>query len=222
MRLINYVLTRLLYAIPVLLGVTLLVFLISHAIPGDPARMMAGQRRRGSRRKYPPVAGSGPAAPSSFSATWSAWPRDLDIHPEPAPGPGRRRDFFPATLDSAGEHGILRRDGPAARILSAIRRNRPIDHIARVFSVVGVSMPVFWLGLMLLLLFYRTLGWLPGSGRLDMALNPPAYVTGIYLIDALVEGDWTTFINAAGHILLPAFCLSYVYLAIITGSRGPR
>jgi peptide/nickel transport system permease protein len=101
-------------------------------------------------------------------------------------------------------------------ILSAIRRNRPIDHTARVFSVVGVSMPVFWLGLMLLLLFYRTLGWLPGSGRLDMALNPPPYVTGIYLIDALADRNWAIFINAVAHILLPAFCLSYVYLAIIT------
>jgi peptide/nickel transport system permease protein len=77
-------------------------------------------------------------------------------------------------------------------------------------------MPVFWLGLMLLLLFYRHLGWLPGSGRLDVSVTPPAHVTGMYLVDALLEGSWVKLWNALSHILLPAFCLSYVYLAIIT------
>jgi peptide/nickel transport system permease protein len=77
-------------------------------------------------------------------------------------------------------------------------------------------MPVFWLGLMLLLLFYRTLGWLPGSGRLDIHTDPPAQVTGLYLIDTLVEGSLGKFGDALLHILMPAFCLSYVYLAIIT------
>ncbi|HWU37132.1 MAG TPA: ABC transporter permease, partial [Candidatus Acidoferrum sp.] len=86
----------------------------------------------------------------------------------------------------------------------------------RVFSVVGVSMPVFWLGLMLLLLFYRNLGWLPGSGRLDIGLRPPVPLTGMYLIDTAAEGSWGKFANACAHILLPAFCLSYVYLAITT------
>jgi peptide/nickel transport system permease protein len=101
-------------------------------------------------------------------------------------------------------------------IISAVRRNRPIDHISRVFSVFGVSMPVFWLGLMLLLLFYRNLGWLPGSGRLDVAMDPPLHVTGLYLIDTLLDGSWGKFGNAVLHIILPAFCLSYVYVAIIT------
>jgi peptide/nickel transport system permease protein len=69
---------------------------------------------------------------------------------------------------------------------------------------------------MLLLLFYRNLGWLPGSGRLDVAMDPPIHVTGLYLIDTLLEGSWGKFGNAFLHIILPSFCLSYVYLAIIT------
>jgi peptide/nickel transport system permease protein len=69
---------------------------------------------------------------------------------------------------------------------------------------------------MLLLVFYRNLGWLPGSGRLDVTVDPPAHVTGLYLIDSLLAGDFATFKNALSHIILPAFCLSYVYLAIVT------
>jgi peptide/nickel transport system permease protein len=126
-------------------------------------------------------------------------------------------DFFPATLELTLASMVLCVSvGVPLGIISAVRRNRPIDHASRVFSVCGVSMPVFWLGLMLLLLFYRNLGWLPGSGRLDIGLDPPAHVTGLYLIDTLLAGSTDKFRNALLHILMPAFCLSYVYLAIIT------
>jgi peptide/nickel transport system permease protein len=127
------------------------------------------------------------------------------------------KDFFPATLELTLASMVLcLAVGLPLGIISAVRRNRPIDHVSRVFSVFGVSMPVFWLGLMLLLLFYRNLGWLPGSGRLDVAVDPPVHVTGLYLIDTVLEGSWSKFGNAVLHIMLPAFCLSYVYLAIIT------
>jgi peptide/nickel transport system permease protein len=127
------------------------------------------------------------------------------------------KDFFPATLELTLVSMMLCITvGLPLGIISAVRRNRPIDHVSRVFSVFGVSTPVFWLGLMLLLLFYRYLGWLPGSGRLDVAVDPPLHVTGLYLIDTLLEGDGSKFTNALLHMLLPAFCLSYVYLAIIT------
>ena len=83
-------------------------------------------------------------------------------------------------------------------------------------------MPVFWLGLMLLLLFYRNLHWLPGSGRLDVTIIPPAHVTGLYLVDAILEGSWGKFRNGLSHIILPAFCLYFpgiIYPAIFLKIR---
>jgi peptide/nickel transport system permease protein len=126
-------------------------------------------------------------------------------------------DAFPATLELTLVSMLLCIVvGLPLGIISALRRNKLFDHVSRVFSVVGISMPVFWLGLMLLIIFYSRLGWLPGSGRLDVMLDPPARITGMYLVDSLLEGRGAAFASALSHIILPAFCLSYVYLAIIT------
>jgi peptide/nickel transport system permease protein len=220
MRLLNYILKRFFYAIPVLIGVTLLVFIISHAIPGDPARMMAGQKAsREAVENIRRSLGLDRPLPEQYLHYLAGLLKgDLgrSIRNQ-RPVLEDLRDFFPATLELTLVSMLFCiAVGLPLGIVSAIRRNRPIDHIARVFSVFGVSMPVFWLGLMLLLLFYRHLGWLPGSGRLDVMVTPPAYVTGMHLIDTLLEGNFGKFANALSHILLPAFCLSYVYLAIIT------
>jgi peptide/nickel transport system permease protein len=220
MPILSYVLKRLLYLVPVLLGVTLLVFVISHAIPGDPARMMAGQKAsheavENLRRSM----GLDRPLPEQYATYLLGLLRgDLGFSiRNQRPVVEDLQDFFPATLELSLVSMLLCVSvGLPLGIISAVRRNRPIDHASRVFSVFGVSMPVFWLGLMLLLLFYRTLGWLPGSGRLDIHTDPPAQVTGLYLIDTLVEGSLGKFGDALRHILMPAFCLSYVYLAIIT------
>lgn len=220
MQILAYVLKRLLYLLPVLLGVTLLVFVISHAIPGDPARMMAGQKAsREAVENLRRSMGLDRPLPEQYATYLLGLLRgDLGVSiRNQRPVIEDLRDFFPATLElSLASMLLCVSVGLPLGIVSAVRRNRPIDHASRVFSVFGVSMPVFWLGLMLLLLFYRTLGWLPGSGRLDIHTDPPAQVTGLYLIDTLVEGSFGKFGDAFLHILMPAFCLSYVYLAIIT------
>lgn len=220
MRLLNYGLKRLLYSVPVLIGVTLLVFIISHAIPGDPARMMAGQKAsREAVENLRHSLGLDRPLPEQYLRYVAGLVKgDLgrSIRNQ-RPVLEDLRDFFPATFELTLTSMIFCIGaGLPLGIISAIRRNRPIDHTTRVFSVIGVSMPVFWLGLMLLLLFYRDLGWLPGSGRLDVGMSSPVYATGMYLIDTLVEGNRGKFANAFSHILLPAFCLSYVYLAITT------
>ena len=220
MRLLSYDLKRFFYIIPVLIGVTLLVFIISHAIPGDPARMMAGQKAsREAVENIRRSLGLDRPLPEQYARYLVGLLKgDLgrSIRNQ-RPVLEDLRDFFPATLELTIVSMIFCIGvGLPLGILSAIRRNHPIDHTARVFSVIGVSMPVFWLGLMLLLLFYRNLGWLPGSGRLDVGFSPPVHVTGMYLVDTLVEGDFLKFANVFSHIILPAFCLSYVYLAIIT------
>jgi peptide/nickel transport system permease protein len=220
MRILTYIFKRLLYLIPVLIGVTVLVFVISHAIPGDPARMMAGQKAsRQAVENLRRSMGLDRPLPEQYLHYLVGLLRgDLgrSIRNQ-RPVADDLKDFFPATLELTLASMVLcLAVGLPLGIISAVRRNRPIDHVSRVFSVFGVSMPVFWLGLMLLLLFYRNLGWLPGSGRLDVAVDPPVHVTGLYLIDTVLEGSWHKFGNAVLHIMLPAFCLSYVYLAIIT------
>ena len=220
MRLLSYVLKRFFYTVPVLIGVTLLVFIISHAIPGDPARMMAGQKAsREAVENIRRSLGLDRPLPEQYARYFVGLLKgDLgrSIRNQ-RPVLDDLKDFFPATIELTSVSMIFCiAVGLPLGIVSAIRRDRPVDHLSRVFSVIGVSMPVFWLGLMLLLLFYRNLGWLPGSGRLDVVVTPPVHVTGIYLMDTLVEGSWGKFASALSHILLPAFCLSYVYLAIIT------
>jgi peptide/nickel transport system permease protein len=220
MRILSYILKRLVYLVPVLIGVTLLVFFISHAIPGDPARMMAGQKasRQAVENLRHSMGLDRPLPEQYLRFLWGIFHGDLGTSiRNQRPVTEDLADFFPATLELTLTSMILCiAVGLPLGIISAVRRNRPIDHISRVFSVFGVSMPVFWLGLMLLLLFYRNLGWLPGSGRLDVGIDPPINVTGLYLIDTLLEGSWSKFFNGLQHIILPAFCLSYVYLAIIT------
>ncbi len=220
MRILQYILGRLVYMLPVLLGVTVMVFVISHAIPGDPAKMIAGPKA--SREAVENIRKQHgldkPLAIQYFRFASGLLKGDLGISiRNHRPVTHDLNDFFPATLElTLVSIGICLCIGIPLGILSAVRRNRMTDHLTRIFSVFGVSMPVFWLGLMLLLVFYRNLGWLPGSGRLDIDFSPPVYVTGLYMIDTLLEGRMDKFFNVAAHIILPAFCLSYVYLAIMT------
>jgi len=220
MRVLQYILRRLLYVIPVLFGVTVLVFVISHAIPGDPAKMIAGPKAsRQAVENIRKAHGLDQPLPVQYLRFLSGLAKgDLGTSiRNHRPVTRDLKDFFPATLElTLASIAICLGAGIPLGILSAVKRNRLPDHLTRVFSVCGVSMPVFWLGLMLLLLFYRNLGWLPGSGRIDIEFSPPVHVTGLYLFDSLLEGNISKFINAAAHILLPAFCLSYVYLAIVT------
>lgn len=220
MRLLGYALKRLLYSIPVLIGVTLLVFLISHAIPGDPARMMAGEKASSEAvARFRHSMGLDRPLPVQYVAYLGGLLRgDLGISiRNQRPVARDLLDAFPATLELTLASMLLCvLIGLPLGIISAVRRNHLFDHVSRVFSVVGVSMPVFWLGLMLLLLFYSRLGWLPGSGRLDVMIDPPARITGMYFVDSLLEGNGRALASALSHIVLPAFCLSYVYLAIVT------
>jgi peptide/nickel transport system permease protein len=101
-------------------------------------------------------------------------------------------------------------------ILSAVYRDAWIDHSARFFSVTGVAIPMFWMGIMLQLLLAAKFHLLPIGGRLDTMVNPPPAITHFFLIDSLVTGNWVVFKNALFHIFLPAFVLSFPALASIT------
>ena len=101
-------------------------------------------------------------------------------------------------------------------ILAALRRNRPTDHALRVSSLAGISMPTFWIALVALYVGFYKLGWFPGAGRLDPGTLPPPSVTGLYTIDALLAGDWSLFVQALHHLLLPALVLAAFSVGLLT------
>lgn len=125
---------------------------------------------------------------------------------------------FPATLELATIAtiiGVLL--GVPLGVVSAVYKGRWIDQVARLVGLFGYSMPIFWIGLMGLLVFYGMLGWVGGPGRLDIYyVDVIPSVTGMILIDSLIEGDMTLFWNAVSHIVLPASILGYYSLAYIS------
>ena len=125
---------------------------------------------------------------------------------------------FPATLELA-TLGILIgvTVGVPLGVWAAVRRGGLVDQVVRVMGLIGYSVPIFWLGLMALVLFYARLGWVSGPGRIDVVyqytLQP---VTGLLLVDAALGGEWEAFRNALSHLVLPASLLGYFSLAYIS------
>jgi len=127
------------------------------------------------------------------------------------------RRFFPATLELATVAtliGVVL--GIPMGVVAAVSRGRLVDQIIRVVSLLGYSVPVFWLGLMGLLLFYGRLGWVAGPGRIDVAFEDLVTpVTGVIMVDSALAGEWEVFWNALSHVLLPASILGYLSLAYL-------
>ena len=203
----------------VVAGVCVITFIISHLIPGDPARLLAGERASDEivqhiRHQL------GLDLP-----LWQQFARYVSalLHGDlgTAIRTGRPvledlKAFFPATLELAFcALAIALVVGIPLGVLSAVYRNRWTDHLVRLLALTGISTPAFWLGLGVIVLFYGKLNWLPGSGRLDDWLDPPAHVTGFYLLDSLLAGDTEVFINAVQHLILPAATLAFVHLGIV-------
>ncbi len=125
---------------------------------------------------------------------------------------------FPATLELA-TCGILLGAGLGVPlgVWAAVRRGGVADHTVRVMGLVGYSVPIFWLGLMALVLFYAKLGWVAGPGRIDVAFEYSfERTTGLMLLDAARAGEWEAFRNALSHLALPAGLLGYFSLAYIS------
>ena len=124
--------------------------------------------------------------------------------------------YFPATFELTTASMILSIIlGIFIGIVSAVYRNRLFDHLTRTYCLFGISMPVFWLGLLLLLLFYVKLGWLPGGGRIADGIQVER-LSGFLILDSLLTGNWEALGSALLHLVLPAFCLSSSFLATIS------
>jgi peptide/nickel transport system permease protein len=126
--------------------------------------------------------------------------------------------FFPATIELATVATVIGvAFGIPMGVVAAVHRNRWPDHLIRVLGLVGYSVPVFWLGLVGLVVFYVKLGWVAGPGRLDVAFEDIVKpVTGVIMIDAFLAGEWGVLKSAFRHVILPALVLGYFSLAYIS------
>lgn len=214
----RFLLHRFLSLIPTLLGISVLVFFMIHLIPGDPAEMMLGERAsEQSLRQVREELGLNRPLHVQYGLFMSRLlrgdlGRTLKTNEKITTEIAER---FPATIElSIAAMIIATVFGMTAGIISATRQYSVFDYGSMVLSLVGVSMPIFWLGLVLMIIFSLNLGWLPLSGRLsyDVSLET---ITRIYLLDSLLTRNWTAFRDALWHLAMPAFTLSTIPMAII-------
>lgn len=204
------------------IGITLVAFVLTQLVPGDPAEADLGQR-----------AGSDPAAIRAFREHYGL-NRPLPVQyglyllhltqgdmgqSQQSHRPVRDdlREYIPATTELAVTSMLIAvMLGITLGVLAAVRRNRLTDQVLRVVSLGGISMPTFWLALVGLYVFFFKLGWVPGSGRLDPGILPPNHVTGLYTLDALLSGEPDVALNAAQHLILPALVLAAYSVGLLT------
>lgn len=203
----------------VVAGVCVITFIISHLIPGDPARLLAGDRASDEIVQHirQQLGLDLPLWQQFIRYVEQLMHGDLGISIRTGrPVLEDLSAFFPATLELACCALLIALVvGVPLGVLSSVYKNSWLDHLVRLLALTGISTPAFWLGLGVIVLFYGKLNLLPGSGRLDDWLDPPARITGFYLIDSLLSGDIDVFFNALTHLILPATTLAFVHLGIV-------
>ncbi|MDM8524543.1 ABC transporter permease [Desulfococcaceae bacterium HSG8] len=215
----KFIIHRILSLIPTLLGVSVLVFFMIHLIPGDPAEMMLGER----------------ASEQSIKSLRQQLGLDQPLYVQYGRfvsrllqgdlGRGLRTnekisveiaERLPATFElSLMAIFIATVIGMLAGITSATRQYSIFDYFSMVLSLAGVSMPIFWLGLVLMIIFSLNLGWLPLSGRLGYDIELEV-ITNFYVLDSIITYNWAAFKDALWHLILPAFTLSTIPMATIS------
>lgn len=215
----SYLLRRLLLLIPVLLGLTVLVFAIARLLPGDPVALAAGPNASASE-----IA----AYAREFGLDrplWEQYGRYLRglLHGDLGVSIFTRRPviedlraYLPATLELVVAAMTLAvAIGIPLGLWAAVHRDRWLDYVSRVFALGAISMPRFFLGLLLQLGLAMALGWLPLGGRFPITEELPLRVTGFLTLDALLAGDLSAFWIACQHLLMPALAMSLSPLATI-------
>ena len=209
---------RLVESVPVLLGVSVVVFLFLRLIPGDPDLVLLGERANPqSLQRLRDNMGLNQPLHIQYTRFATQLARgDLGRSIRTGlPVLEEARGRFPATIELASTALVIAVVvGVTLGIVSATWRGSLGDHLSRVISLVGISMPIFWLGLVLIWLFAVQLRWLPSDGRLD-ATTRYSPITNFVLLDALIQRRGDLAITALRHLILPAVALSTVPMAII-------
>ncbi len=217
MRILALILKRLTWFVPTLVGLLLIVFVISHIIPADPATYLAGEN----------------ATKEQIAAIRAKWGLDQPLWVQfwrylAAVAQGdlgtslyTQRPIaedlvkrVPATLELAIASVIIAAlVGIPLGVIAAVKRNSLIDHGLRIFTVSGLAIAAFWLAILYQLLFAMQLGWTPLNGRVSGW--GPDHRTGFFIIDAIVQRDWAILKNVASHMILPVLTLSFPAMATI-------
>jgi len=215
MRKWEYIVRRLALAVLVLFSVSVITFIIARVVPSDPAAAWVGPRPTQeqiaqARRK---LGLDQPLYVQYLRYVSSLLRGDLGVSVKThQPILQDLKTYLPATMELV-LFGMLMAItiGIPLGVLSGAKRNSLLDHASRLVAIAGVSMPTFWLGLLLQLLFFGKLGWLPLGARVDRDIslyNPVQQITGFYLIDTLLTGNWVALKDSLIHLILPAFTLA--------------
>ncbi|HEX8013151.1 MAG TPA: ABC transporter permease [Casimicrobiaceae bacterium] len=219
---IRYITSRLGVALAMAVLATLVIFLIANTVPGDPALAQLGD-----------VAASNKEFLAQFRAKWGLdlplWERyfiflrglahgDLGISiATQRPVLDDIAAYAPATIELATAGFLLALVvGIPLGVFAAVRRDTWVDHTARFISLIGVSSPTFWLAFVVLAIFYGGLQIAPGPGRLDPIALPPPTVSGFFVIDTVLAGDWGAFRDTLAHLILPSIVLAATTLGLVT------
>ena len=215
----QFILRRLGGLLFVMVGVSILTFFLAQVVPVDPAASALGSNAREEQiEAYRQEMGLDKPAVIQY-ATYISRLLQGDLGNSirtRRPVIDDLRDYLPATIELALAAMLVTvLVGTPLGILAALKRNSWVDGAARVLALIGGAMPIFYVGLVLLGIFYRQLQWLPGPGRLDAVLQPPRHITGLFTVDALLTGNWPIFKNAVAHLVLPAITLGLYSTAVL-------
>ena len=215
----RFVLRRLASVLPTLAGVTLLSFAMIHLVPGDPIEVRSGEHGIAPERLA--------QLRHEYGLDRPLWRQFVAYEGEVVQGDLGRSlvsqepvwseflTLFPATLELSACAMLLGVGlGIPLGVLAAVRRGSALDYGLMGAATTGVSLPIFWLGLMLILVFSVGLGWTPVSGEVSEVYYVPA-VTGVMLVDSLLGGDPGSFASVLGHLVLPTVVLATLPLAVV-------
>jgi peptide/nickel transport system permease protein len=216
---LRYVVRRLLLLVPILLGVSVLIFFWVHALPGNPASALLGERATPALvKQYKQRYGLDRPLPLQYVDYLKVTVVDRDLGTSIS---SRRtvtseiRRRFPATIELAIAAMIFAVGiGLPLGFFAAKRYGGVFDNLSLIGSLLGISIPIFFLAIILKYIFAIRLQWLPSVGREDVLLSPE-HPTGFYVLDGLITGNWTAMWDAIKHLILPAIALGSIPLAII-------
>ncbi|HZH59663.1 MAG TPA: ABC transporter permease [Metabacillus sp.] len=215
---LSYTIRRLFSLIPVLFGMTLVVFAIIRAIPGDPAQVILGQK---ATKEAIATLTKELGLDKPWYIQYVDYLQDLftgDFGTSLRTRGPINEEIWPylaATIELTLVAMIIAIFiGVNAGIISAWFSNSWFDYLAMILALIGVSLPIFWLGLMEQWVFSIELGWLPSTGREDVR-NPVGAITNIYMVDTILQGRTDQFVQVIQHLILPSLALATIPMAII-------
>lgn len=217
---LHLILRRLFFLVFVLLALSIITFALSHIVPRDPARLIAGPR----------------ASPEAIQNIRDEYGLDRPLHEQYVsymagvvqfdfgesltsrrPVSEDLKRYVPASIELAAYAIVIAIAlGVPLGVMAAVKRNSALDFISRVLAIIGQSMPPFWLALIVQFVFFAKLGWMPDGQRLPTGVEPPTTITSFYTIDSLLTGEFGLFLTALHHLVLPACVLGFASMAIVT------